>query len=83
MSLADDLKKWRGIRGQKEVNDIFGVSLGTYRAWEQGVNEPTELAQRQIRFVMQCESNGISPEVLTQHYWRVIKQVAAEIEERK
>jgi DNA-binding transcriptional regulator YiaG len=83
MTFAQEIKKWRATRCQKQVNDIFGVSLACYRAWEQGQNEPSKLAQEQIRYRMILSDAGLSPERIRIGYLQVIKQVAAEIQNRK
>ena len=83
MSFAEDLKKWRGTRCQKQVCDFFGVKLETFRAWEQGVNLPSDLARKQIYLIMAAESAGVTLATYMQHYYRAIKQVAAEIQNRK
>jgi DNA-binding transcriptional regulator YiaG len=72
MSLANDLKTWRGKRAQKEVCGIFGVSLSTYQAWEQEKNKPSLLAENTIRWLMKPDG-----------YNMVIKHIAAEIQNRK
>jgi hypothetical protein len=83
MSFASDLKEWRGTRCQKQVNDIFGVSLGTYQSWEEEKNKPTELGMRQIYFIMAADKAGVPVNVFMQNYMSVIRKVAAEIQNRK
>jgi hypothetical protein len=82
MTFAEELKKWRGNMAQKNACDLFEVPLVTYKAWESGVREPKELAKKQIRFIMQSHTAGISVQILIQHYWRVIKQITAEIKSK-
>ena len=48
-SFSQEIKNWRGKRLQKEVNDIFSVSLKTYQTWEQGTSEPSRLAMAEVR----------------------------------
>ena len=87
MTFAEELKQWRGQwRGgglQKNACDFFGVSIDVYKAWELGRTEPSELAKKQIRMMIQAQHAGVPVEVYIHYYWRVIKQVAAEIELRK
>lgn len=72
MSLASDLRAWRGKRGQKEVCGVFGVPLSTYQAWEQEKNKPNHLAENTIRWLMKPDG-----------YKFVIKQLADEIQNKK
>lgn len=83
MTFADELREWRKDVRQKNACDFFGVPLDTYKAWENGKCEPTELAKKQIRFIIHAHEAGVPTEIYIQYYWRVIKQVAAEIEKRK
>ena len=83
MSFASELVKWRGKRRQKEVNDLLGVPLKTLQSWEQGVSEPVELAKKQARWIMGADSCGLPVHIYIQFYERVIKQVAAEIQNQK
>lgn len=83
MSFSNDLKKWRGNRRQKEVHELFGISLACYQAWEQGVNVPTALALEQARWRMAAVDAGVSVEFYRARYLQVIKQVATEIQNKK
>ena len=83
MTFAEELKNWRGKKFQKEVHEMFGVKIETYQKWEQGVNEPSELAKRQARWIMAAESLGVPLQVYTHHYQIIIKRVAEEIQNRK
>lgn len=82
MTFSSELKKWRGDRGQKQVNELFGVSLKTYQAWEQGVNVPHELTKKQIRLIMAADEDGVPVHIYAQNYWRIIRIVAAEIQKK-
>jgi len=82
MAFCDELKKWRGGRLQKQVNELFGVSLKTYQAWEQSVNTPHELGLKQCRWIMGADAAGVPVHIYIQNYYRIIKQVAAEINAR-
>ena len=80
MTFADELRKWRGNKmAQKNACDVFGVSIAAYRAWEQGVNEPGELAKESIRWRMAASDAGVSLQAYRQRYLSVIKGVASEI----
>lgn len=83
MTFSTELKKWRGLRCQKQVNDIIGVSLDTYRKWEQGVNEPLDLAMEQVRWRMAADVAGVPVQIYRARYFSVIHKVAAEIMARK
>ena len=79
MSFKDELLKWRGARCQKQVNDIIGIPLETYKKWEQGVVKPTELAQETVRWKMAADSAGVPVAVYHGQYRAVIMQVVSEI----
>ena len=61
----------------------MGVSLETYKKWEQGRAEPTELAKEGIRLRMAASDARVSVEVYRLRYLSIIKQVADEIRARK
>ena len=83
MTFAEELKQWRGKRGQKEVHGLFGVSLGAYKAWELGVNEPTDLAKCEIRWRISADVQGVPVSTLKARYFSAIKQVVSEIQNKK
>jgi len=48
IAFKDRLRRWRGKRYQKEVNDLLSVSLATIRKWESGKRTPTKLSLSEI-----------------------------------
>ena len=62
---------------------MFGVKLETYKAWENGVNEPPKLSMKHAQLIMAADCVGVPVELYIEHYWRVIKQVAAEMQAKK
>lgn len=54
----DRLRKWRGKRYQKEINDIFQVSVATIRKWEAGKRTPTKLSLAEIYRRMELNQEG-------------------------
>lgn len=83
MTFSDELKKWRGSDLQKNACDVFGVPIDTYRKWEQGVNTPIGAALKYVRLVMAAKDAGVPVQQYIHNYQSVIKQVAAEIQNRK
>ncbi|MDE2106134.1 MAG: hypothetical protein KGL39_53420 [Patescibacteria group bacterium] len=79
MEISEELKAWRGARYQKEVTDIFGVSLDVYKDWECGRTRPNKITERHIRLCMAANKMGITPADIERSYWSVIKRVATEI----
>ena len=86
MTFGQELKKWRLERPknnlQKQVCELFGVTLPTYQKWEQDVNDPLDLTKSQIRWIIAADKFGISVEKYIQNYQLIIKRVALEIESR-
>ena len=83
MTFKDDLVKWRGKRCQKEVNDIIGVPLETYKKWEQGAIEPSALARETVLWRMSADSAGVPVDYLKGLYRTTIMQVVSEILNQK
>jgi len=83
MTFAEEIKRWRGELRQKNACDIIGVPLVTFKTWEQGVSEPKDLAKCEVRWRMAAFQKGVPVEVYKLRYLSVIKQVAAEILDRK
>lgn len=79
MNFDRDLKIWRGKRLQKEVTDIIGVPLETYKKWEQGFTEPSDLAKEQARWRMAADESGVSMQIYKARYFQIIHSVAKEI----
>ena len=74
IKFSEELRQWRGERPQKQVHSIFGVPLVTYQKWEQGVNEPKDLAKSQIRFLMKPEEYRIAIRKIAQEMFNNQKQ---------
>ena len=86
MTFSQELKQWRKLRGdmrQKNACEVLGVPIQTYKTWEQGVYEPSDLAKSGARWHMAAYNEGVSVEIYQLRYLSVIKQVAAEIINKK
>ena len=80
MTFSQELKKWRGDMRQKNACDIIGIPLPTLKSWEQGVNEPNELAKCEVRWRMAAYARGESLQVYKAKYLQIIQQVVSEIQ---
>jgi len=49
MTLAEELKKWRGNLRQKEAASKLDIPLPTYRKYEYGERTPTKLALPELK----------------------------------
>lgn len=83
MAFSEQIKKWRGGTPQKIACDILGVEIKTLQSWEQGVQVPKEITQEQIILRMEFCTEWKPWGFWKSRYAMVIKQVAAEIQNRK
>jgi hypothetical protein len=94
ITFGKQLKIWRGGRAQKEVHDIFGVALSTFKSWEQENKSPVELAMPEIMRRMAASPEGKFRKVIPTHLYnpqpkapsrrdKHRMKVAAEIQNRK
>jgi hypothetical protein len=94
ISFGKKLKTWRGGRAQKEVHDIFGVALSTFKSWEQENKSPVELAMPEILRRMEANPESKFRKIIPSPLYNPQSkapsrrdkhrmQVAAEIQNRK
>ena len=79
MDFGQELKKWRGNMRQKNACDVIGIPLPTLKSWEQGVNEPNELAKCEVRWRMAAYTQGESLQTYKSRYLQIIQRAASEI----
>lgn len=72
MTFAEELKTWRGKMGQKNACDVIGIPISTLKAWEQGVNEPNNLAMSEARWRMAAFRKGVPVEIYKRRYIAII-----------
>lgn len=53
----DEIKRWRGLRRQKEAAEDLDIPLPTYRKYEYGKRTPGKLAMVELRNRMERHAN--------------------------
>jgi DNA-binding transcriptional regulator YiaG len=54
------LRRWRKARSQEECAILLGVPVATYRNWEQGRNEPSDVAMKAVIDFIESAASKVS-----------------------